>query len=208
MFSRKSFVSIVVSVLTATAVNHHFETGVAAQEPITIEYWHINSESFGGPTVKELVAEFESQNPGIRVNEQFQPNSYTGLLQNVQTRLAAQNPPDVAQIGYLFVDYVSENFPIKPINELVEEYDGQAMLDAVEENVINLSSRNGSLIGMSYSLSNTITYYNADMFEQAGLDPDSPPVTWEEWYEAALIAHSSVKCNTQSPSQKRLIGIV
>lgn len=187
MLRRKLLGSIAVSIASALAIKSYFAISVMAQKPITIEYWHINSESFGGPTVRQLVQEFERQNPDIKVIEQFQPNSYTGLLQNLQTRLAAKNPPDVAQIGYLFIDYVSENFPVKTIDELMQEYGGRDLLDAIQSNVLDLARRKGKLIGMPYSLSNIITYYNADILREAGLDPDKPPTTWSEWSKAARV---------------------
>ena len=34
---------------------------------VTIEYWHVAAESFGGATVKELVADFNKKNPNIAV---------------------------------------------------------------------------------------------------------------------------------------------
>ncbi|MBA3415833.1 MAG: sugar ABC transporter permease [Chloroflexia bacterium] len=65
--------------------------GRAAQaaDPVSIEYWHINTETFGGPAVKELVGMFGEAVPGVAVAERFLPNSYTGLLENLQTSLAA-----------------------------------------------------------------------------------------------------------------------
>ena len=48
-------------------------TPAFAAEPITIEYWHINSPTFGGPAVKELVQTFEAKHPGIKIVEKFQP---------------------------------------------------------------------------------------------------------------------------------------
>ncbi|MCS7058268.1 MAG: ABC transporter substrate-binding protein, partial [Meiothermus sp.] len=60
-----------------------------AQGPITLQYWHINTEAFGLPALRELIRVFEQRNPGIKVEERFHANAYTGLLQNLQAALAA-----------------------------------------------------------------------------------------------------------------------
>lgn len=77
----------------------------------TIEYWHVNSENFGGQTVRDLVQKFNEQHPDIKVVEKFQPNMYLGLMQNLQAALAGGHPPAVAQIGYNYLDYATANLP-------------------------------------------------------------------------------------------------
>jgi sn-glycerol 3-phosphate transport system substrate-binding protein len=44
---------------------------------------------------------------------------------------------------------------------------------------------NGSVYGVPFHNSTPLLYYNVDAFRQAGLDPDRPPVTWDEWLDAA-----------------------
>ncbi|SDF25423.1 hypothetical protein SAMN04488243_13523 [Thermus arciformis] len=38
----------------------------ALAQGITLQYWHINTEAFGLPAVRELIREFERRNPGIK----------------------------------------------------------------------------------------------------------------------------------------------
>lgn len=45
---------------------------------VQIEYWHVASESFGGTTVKELVADFNAKHPNIQVVEKYNPDSIKG----------------------------------------------------------------------------------------------------------------------------------
>jgi len=177
----------VVRVLFAAALLACGAGSATAQTtgPVTIEYWHVNTEVFGGPAVRELVAKFESLNPGIKVVERFQPNTYTGLLQNLQTRVAANNPPDVAQIGYLYVDYASKNFPYVPVGDLMAAEHNNGMVRNAAPSALRLGMRAGKLVGMPYAISNIVTYYNADMLKAAGLDPARPPQTWAEWTAAA-----------------------
>ena len=43
----------------------------------------------------------------------------------------------------------------------------------------------GGIYGIPRGANTIALYYNADMFKAAGLDPDNPPKTWDELYEAA-----------------------
>lgn len=159
------------------------------QEPVTIEYWHINIETFGLPAVKEIIERFQEQNPHITVNERFQTNAYAELLERVQTAMAGGNPPDVAQIGYTYLDYVANNFNYVPTEDLVEEFDDEEFMSNFADNIKALGQVGGKQVGMPYALSNIVTYYNADLMTEAGLDPDDPPTTWDGWREAAQAIH-------------------
>lgn len=160
--------------------------GLASAQDVTIEYWNINSERFGGPQVTALVESFEAANANVNVEPRVQ-SDYVSLVQNVQTAIAAGNPPDVVQIAYPYLNYVGNNLPYIPVSELVERYDSADYLTQFPQNILDIPVVNGEQIGIAYSLSNALVYYNADMFREAGLDPDNPPLTFEQWREAAQV---------------------
>jgi multiple sugar transport system substrate-binding protein len=145
-------------------------------EGVTIQYWHINSPSFGGPAVRELVRRFEARHPGITVHEKFQPGVYTGLVQQLQAALAAKQPPDVAQIGYNLLAYVAETFPHTPVQTFRSA--DQAFFAGFRPTILALGQYKGIQHGMPYGLSVPVMYYNADLLEQAGANPTMPPATW------------------------------
>ena len=43
-----------------------------ANKPVEIEYWHVASESFGGAAIKELIANFNTNNPELTSGNSFQ----------------------------------------------------------------------------------------------------------------------------------------
>jgi multiple sugar transport system substrate-binding protein len=167
--------------------------GVKAQGQVVIEYWNINNQGFGGPTVDALIAEFEAANPGIQVETRVQ-ESYPALVQNLETQLAAGNAPAVVQIGWPYLNYVYNNLPFVSVETLVEKYGGAEHVAQFPENVLNLTRFGETTVGLAYSLSNPVVYYNADVFKAAGLDPDNPPTTFEGWMEIApALAEASGK---------------
>lgn len=157
-----------------------------AQDPVTIEYWNINTDTFGGPQVEALIASFEEANPNINV-EPRSFSEYQVLQQTLETAIAGGNPPDVVQTGYPYLNYVGTSLPYVPIRELVEKYGGEEFLAQFPQNILDIPVVGGEQIGMAYSLSVPVVYYNADLMREAGLDPDNPPQTIEEWREAGEI---------------------
>lgn len=180
----------------ATAPTQSAATGAeATPAPITIDYLNINSESFGGPQVDALIASFQASYPHITVEPKVQAD-YVALVQNVETSIAGGNPPDVVQIAYPYLNYVGNNLPFIPVSELVEKYGSPDYLAQFPQNILDIPVVNGQQIGMAYSLSNPVVYYNADLMAAAGLDPDNPPTTLEGWREAAQVIRAQLNLPT------------
>lgn len=149
-----------------------------------IEYWHVNAESFGGPTVKQLVEQFNKENPDIEVVEKYNPDMYKGLTQNLQAAMASGKNPDVVQMGYSYLNYAGENFKYANIQDIIAKQspeDKTFLQDNFLPNILALATTDdGKQIGLPYSVSVPVLYYNPDIFKQAGLDPNQPPRTWQE----------------------------
>ncbi len=127
-------------------------------------------------TLTPLARQFEQENPGVRVNLVPEPEggSFEALI-------AAGNQPDLlitsfgGQIGRLASQDV-----VAPLEDFegAEELLGRLEPSAVEE-----------LYGHTYYIpvgaDVTMMIYNRALFEAAGLDPENPPETWQEFLDAA-----------------------
>lgn len=68
---KKVLAAAMISLLATTAMVGCGSDKKAADssKKVQIEYWHVAAESFGGATVKELVADFNKTHPNIEVVE-------------------------------------------------------------------------------------------------------------------------------------------
>lgn len=156
-----------------------------AAEPITIEYWNINDESFGGPAVQSLVDKFNATNDkNITVNNRLITGSYTGVIQNLQAALVADNYPGVVQISYSYLNYFAENFPYVSPQEIVTKYcpdDSEWINMNFLDSVSGLANTtNGDMLALPYAVSQPILFVNKDMLAKAGIDPETVPATWDD----------------------------
>ncbi len=177
---------VVLCTLVAAPV---FATGAgeASDEgPVTIEYWHINSATFGEQAVINSVERFHELHPDIRVEQRFQQGSYGGLLQNLQAAIAAGNPPAVTQIGYNNRLFAFTELPHTPIEQFSDDPEYDEFVGGFIDGLVGLGQGpDGVQRAVPYALSVPVVYYNADLFRAAGLNPNSPPETWTELRAAA-----------------------
>ncbi|MFI8371206.1 extracellular solute-binding protein [Streptomyces sp. NPDC085466] len=132
----------------------------------------------GGNTTKkywdDLVAAFQAGHPGIKV--QVQIESWDDVDRKVAEMVKAGQAPDVAQIG-AYADYAAAG----------QLYSADDLLSIpVQANFVPALAEAGehkrTQYGMPFVASTRPLFYNADLFEKAGV---KPPTTWDELAEVA-----------------------
>jgi len=136
--------------------------------------WHAMGGALGD-TLDEIASDFESETD-IPVNMEFQ-ESYESVLTNLLAAFDSGNVPDMAQVDSLFAKQVLDTGQVQSVEGIMpDDFDTGAFLD----NVSDFFVIDDELVSLPFNNSNAIMYYNRDVFEEAGLDPNDPPTTLAE----------------------------
>ena len=134
--------------------------------------------------MQRLIEQFDTAHPDIHVTA-----VYTGSYDdtNLKTRAAIQagRPPGVVLMSANFIrEYAINNEAIE-VDALIAK-DGmtddkfmQQFWPALKLN----ATEQGHVYGVPFQNSTPLLYYSVDAFKDAGLDPDHPPVTWQDWVD-------------------------
>ncbi len=187
-FFKKCFSTALCStlLLTLTACNDESNTSAqngSSNEPVTINYWHVNSETFGGPKVAELVAKFNETHPHIIVKEKFVPANYVGIMQELQAAAVTDTVADVVQIGWPYLEYFSNNFNYTTPQDLIKEFAPNTpnyLDETFVSSILKLTlNEEGKTVGFPYGISNAMLFINPKILEAAGADINDLQ-TWED----------------------------
>jgi len=133
------------------------------------------SEAQYEPIWKSIVADFEANNPGVKIEPILVPraDNWTKFVTAAQARIApcvvSVPVPSAAFAGYLM-----------PMDEFWEkEPDTYKAIWSPES--LGAGRFEGSLYGMPHYSGIYGEVYNVDMVSAAGLDPNNPPSTWDEY---------------------------
>ncbi|WP_189426087.1 extracellular solute-binding protein [Devosia pacifica] len=124
------------------------------------------------PTWEGFIAEWEEQNPDWPVATEAV--GWGQCQDKVTTLAAAGSPVDLAYVGSRTLKQLALNDLIVEIPMSQEEQD--AYYNYVPETV----SFDGTQWGVPVAFSTKALFWNKDLFEEAGLDPETAPTTWEE----------------------------
>lgn len=156
-----------------------FASSALAQVQIT--YWH----GFTGPdlpVMEGLVAEFNATHPDIVVTAE--PIPWGNLFQQLEPAVAAGQAPDVVALnedvitGFILRGAVAEMTPDMLAAAGVEA-------DRFFPSLWETGTVDGKVYGVPVHSVMLVMYYNKDLFEAAGLDPEDPPSNREEFLAAA-----------------------
>ena len=131
--------------------------------------------------VEDVIAVFEAENPDINVEAEMVP--FNALFEQIQVRFGANSPePDVISVDVPLVAGYGLRGWLLPLDDVFTDAERADWLEAALE----AGSYQGELLAAPVSTSTQLLFYNADLFEQAGITPPGEDERWTMQYIAEI----------------------
>lgn len=129
-----------------------------------------------------LAERYNAQEPDVPVKMQFVPPDQA--YEQLDTRLASGNAPDMARIQYQQMGRYGSEGALVDLSEYLESDYGDAFTPAIWQTV----SHEGATYGMPHHTDTFAVFYNSDIFQDLGIEvPQSldESWTWDQFMEIA-----------------------
>jgi sn-glycerol 3-phosphate transport system substrate-binding protein len=136
--------------------------------------------------MQRLIDVFNKEHADIHVTAVY-TGSYDDTNLKTHAAIQAGKSPAAVIMSANFVREYVINDEIEPLDPLIEK-DGQTPAQFMGEFWPALrqnATDQGHVYGVPFHNSTPLLYYSVDAFKDAGLDPDHPPVTWQDWLDDA-----------------------
>ncbi|MPZ11763.1 MAG: sn-glycerol-3-phosphate ABC transporter substrate-binding protein UgpB [Kiloniellaceae bacterium] len=182
------------AILLAAALSFAGSFAQPAAAATEIQFWH----AFTGPLGEILAKQVEGFNASesdYQVVAVYKGNYSEALNAGVAAFRAKQQPHILQVFEVGTATMMAAKGAVNPVFEVMkaggETFDPAVYLPTVTGYYTDLE---GNMLSMPYNSSTPVLYYNKEAFQAAGLDPESPPKTWQEFGAAldALQASGSV----------------
>lgn len=135
-----------------------------------------------GELMTQMVENFNAKDNGIGLDFSIVPE--TQMQEKLPISISTGTAPTMAIMMNTSMAAFLEADQLLPVDDFFEKT-GMAEEDFVS-GVLEPFMVDGALYGLPQDLCvSRAMYWNKDLFEKAGLDPETPPATWEEVFEFA-----------------------
>ena len=150
----------------------------AAKGRTQVEFWGNVFTTPENAWYEKIVKDFNAAQDDVYINYQVVPGD--AWDQKLKAAQAAGTAPDLyIQPGRL--DTAARTGLLMPLDDLFAADVLAGITDAAKE----VSQYQGQFYAFPLLVEPQMTlYWNKDLFEQAGLDPETPPTSWDEMYDA------------------------
>lgn len=149
---------------------------------IVVTFWH-SMRGNNGEQLQQYIDEFNESQSEIFVDASehgMYDEAYTKLMQVAGT----SDAPDLMQLNSPRMPETVEAGIVTPMQQFIDaddSFDIESLLPLVR----NPYTLDGELQYMPQAASMEVVFYNVDAFREAGLDPDQPLVTFDDFENAA-----------------------
>jgi multiple sugar transport system substrate-binding protein len=156
----------------------------------TLQYWTLFAGG-DGEAMKTLVNQFNEEHDSIQIKRQRQP--FDEYYDKLFTSMTGGNAPDLAVFHTTEIQRFVD--ALQPLGDLLSDGTGSAYVDSIWQE----TEFDGSRLALPLDTHPNGLYYNKDIFEEAGLDPENPPTSFEEMKQAANTINSETDKLAFSP---------
>ncbi|WP_163263840.1 ABC transporter substrate-binding protein [Chelativorans alearense] len=167
----KTCIHAVAGLLASTAI-------VSAQE-VSLDLWTIDDP---GEYHYVLAEEFMEKHPDIKIN--VRTVQFEDMVNDLARAVATGTGPDITYIDNPEVALFASRGLLMDLKPYIDKSEIVNVEDIYPGPLASVTYE-GGIYGLPRGANTIALYYNADMYREAGLDPDNPPKTWDELYEAA-----------------------
>ena len=166
-----------VLAMAAAVVGLHPGAASAQKE---VQFWHAMGGQLGD-VVNALADEFNKSQTEFKVVSVYK-GSYTETLTAAIAAFRAKQNPHIVQVFEVgTATMMAAKGAVYPVYQLMadsgEAFDPKAYIGPVYG---YYSTTDGKLLSMPFNSSTPVFYWNKELFQKAGLDPNKPPMTWPE----------------------------
>ena len=155
---------------------------VDTDAPVTISVGGMPTSEFPEQleAFNRTLEDFKTAYPNITV----EPEETKWEADTFQALLAGGTMPTVLSVPFTEIGSLIERQQVAPIGDFLADSD---VLDQLNPTVMDVvTDDSGEVWGVPTAAYTMGLLYNRALFEEAGLDPDSPPTTWDEVRDAAI----------------------
>ncbi len=153
-----------------------------AEGDTTVSFWH-SMEGTNGENLDALVEEFNTAHEGEIVVEPVFQGDYDTAITKYKAAVQSDSTPSLVQIYDIGSRFMLDSGQIVPVQSFIDRDDYDT--SDLQPNIAGYYTVDDTLASMPFNTSMPVLYYNKTLFEQAGLDPETPPLTLDEVKAAA-----------------------
>ena len=153
---------------------------VSAADKTTITFWHAMGGT-NGEVLQQIVDDFNASQDEIEIKAEYQ-GTYDDTITKLKAAMQSDSGlPDVCQMYDVGTKFMYDSGSVIPVEDKFEStgYDKSSVMDVIS----SYYTVDGKQYAMPFNVSTPMLYYNKDVFEAAGLDPETPPTTYDEVLE-------------------------
>lgn len=173
-----------------------------------VVFWQFDTAQASIDAYKAAIKDFEAKNPTITVDMQIVP--WADQQQKITTALASGSLPDVSMLGNDVVAQYAANGSLAPLDSYIDQWskaEGQDVKKDMYSGDLSYYTYKGKLYGSGVADETRMVYYNKDLFLKAGLDPDTPPATWDDMEKDARALKKVVDVPWSAPMSKQYVTV-